>query len=264
MAILKGSEATEYSNLSPLLIVFFLAAAIAFTYIFGIIIYRLYFHPLARYPRPLLTPISPIPITFSLIRGRIPFFMEFCHDRYGPVVRISPNELCFDEKSSWKDIYGSGPGHKNFHKDPIHVGSIQAVPDVSTITMANDADDARQRRALSHAFSTKALSEQEYIVMSYVDVFSNKMREFAAKGQGSRAKCITNWLDIGDMALGEPFGYLKNENFRFWVPLISDSIKAGAFEQATRRMATAGSPLQRFLLWCIPDLISSTRRSYFK
>ena len=42
----------------------------------------------------------------------------------------------FDEESAWKDIYGSRPGHSNFHKDPIHVGSIQSLPGVTTITMA--------------------------------------------------------------------------------------------------------------------------------
>jgi cytochrome P450 len=49
------------------------------------------------------------------------------------------------------------------------------------------------------------------------------------------------------------------DDFRFWVPLISDSIKAGALEQATRRMATTGSSLQEFLQWCIPGDIAQTR-----
>jgi cytochrome P450 len=139
--------------------------------------------------------------------------VKAAHDRYGSVVRISPNELAFDNESAWKDIYGSRPGHKNFHKDPIHVGSIQSLPGVSTITMANDADHARQRRALSHAFSTKALLEQEYIVKSYIDVFSKKMNEFAAKGE---TVDVVDWFAfttfdiIGDMALGEPFGCLTS------------------------------------------------------
>ena len=79
--------------------------------------------------------------------------------------------------------------------------------------MANDADHARQRRALSHAFSTKALLEQEYIVKAYIDVFSNKMREFAERGE---MVDVVDWFAyttfdiIGDMALGEPFGCLTN------------------------------------------------------
>ncbi len=84
---------------------------------------------------------------------------------------------------AWKDVYGSRPGHANLHKDPIHVGSIQSVPGVLTITMADDVTHARQRRALSHAFSAKALLEQEYIVKSYIDVFSKKMQDFAASGE---------------------------------------------------------------------------------
>ncbi|KAF2735799.1 cytochrome P450 [Polyplosphaeria fusca] len=236
-----------------------------FVYLFAVAVYRLYFHPLARFPGPLFARLTPIPVTWSLLRGRIPFYVKACHDKYGPVVRVSPNELCFDDESAWKDIYGSRPGHKNFHKDPIHVGSIAAMHGASTITMANDADHARQRRALSHAFSTKALLEQEYIVKNYVDIFSQKMQEFA---RGDGIVDVTDWFAyttfdvIGDMALGEPFGCLHKEDFRFWVPLISDSIKAGAIEQATRRMATTGSPLQRFLIWCIPQRIRGTRGNH--
>jgi len=133
--------------------------------------------------------------------------------------------------------------------------------------MANDADHARQRRALSHAFSTKALLEQESIVKSYINVFSDKMKEFAKKDEPVD---VTAWFAyttfdiIGDMALGEPFGCLTNQDFRFWVPLISDSIKAGAFEQATRRIADTDSALQKFLLWCIPNSIRGTRRNHLE
>ena len=127
-------------------------------------------------------------------------------------MRISPNELAFDNENAWKDIYGSRPGHKNFHKDPIHVGSIHS-PGASTITMANDADHARQRRALSHAFSTKALLEQEYIVRSYIDRFSQIMNDIAAKGQTIDIVAwfaYTTFDIIGELALGEPFGCLDN------------------------------------------------------
>jgi cytochrome P450 len=131
--------------------------------------------------------------------------------------------------------------------------------------MAGDEDHARQRRALSHAFSTKALLEQEYIVKEYIDIFSIKMKEFAAKDE---LVDVTNWFAyttfdiIGELALGEPFGCLTNQDFRFWVPLISDSIKAGAIEQATRRMANTDTFLQRLLIKCIPNSIGGTRKSH--
>lgn len=79
---------------------------------------------------------------------------------------------------------------------------------------------------------------------------------------------MTDWFAyttfdiIGDMALGEPFGCLVNPDFRFWVPLISESIKAGAFEQATRRLAETDTFFQRFLLRFIPSRIANTRKQH--
>ncbi|KAF0327197.1 benzoate 4-monooxygenase cytochrome p450 [Colletotrichum asianum] len=259
MAVLV-SDNTADTPLAHLALLPFIFGASAWT--LWSVVYNLFFHPLARFPGPILARISPLPYVIALLRGRIPFWVKACHDQYGPVVRVSPKELSFDNEAAWKDIYGSQPGHNNFHKDPIHVGSIQSVPGVPTITMANDADHARQRRALSHAFSTKALLEQEYIVKSYIDVFSLKMREFAKLGKPVN---VVDWFAyttfdiIGDMALGEPFGCLTSEDFHFWVPLISSSIKAGAFEQATRRIAEADGYFQRQLLKLIPGRIQTTR-----
>ncbi len=220
-------------------------------YLVANIIYRLFLHPLAQYPGPFLNRISPIPLSYHLVRGRLPFYVKKLHDVYGPVVRLTPTELSFNSADSWRDIYGSRPGHRNFHKDPIHVGSIQAVPGAVTITMADDVDHARQRRSLSHAFSTKALLEQEGLIKVYTDIFRDKMNEFARSG---RVCNIADWFSyttfdiIGHLSLGEPFGCLTSSDLRFWVPLISESIKAGAIEQATRRLATTGGILQTLML----------------
>lgn len=69
--------------------------------------------------------------------------------------------------------------------------------------MAGDEDHARQRRALSHAFSTKALLEQESIITDYIDVFSDIMKDFAKKSQlvnvSVRMKsCGTKLMETGD------------------------------------------------------------------
>jgi hypothetical protein len=54
------------------------------------------------------------------------------------------------------------------------------------------------------------------------------------------------------------------DDFRFWVPLISNSIKAGAFEQATRRIAESDGTIQKLLLNLIPDTIRITRREHLE
>jgi cytochrome P450 len=97
------------------------------------------------------------------------------------------------------------------HKDPIHVGSIEAVAGVTTLTMSNDEVHARQRRALSHPFSMKALLEQQDIVNSHV---TKLMSNFHKLSQQGAIINIVDWYNfatfdiIGDLCFAEPFGCL--------------------------------------------------------
>lgn len=116
--------------------------------------------------------------------------------------------------------------------------------------MADQENHARQRKALSHGFSKKALWDQVPIVNGFVTKFMNNIHGFAEKGQ---AFDIVKWFNfvtfdvIGDLSFGESFGCLDRGDFHFWIQLIFDAVKAGAIEQASRRFATAGSPTQKWL-----------------
>lgn len=70
---------------------------------------------------------------------------------------------------------------------------------------------------------------------------------------------FTTFDIIGDMAFGEPFGCLREGKFHSWVSLITQTIKAGAFEQATRRMFKTGSTMQQFLCKFIPESLRRQR-----
>jgi hypothetical protein len=175
-------------------------------------IYNLTLHPLAKYPGPLLWRISPIPSIVSLLRGRIAFEYKLLHDKYGPVVRVMPNELSFNTAKAWDDIYGHRVGLANMEKDPIHVGAVEAIPGATNLTMAPAAQHARQRRALAHAFSKQALMEQEPILKGYVNLFVERLGELAQRGEPVN---MVSWFNfctfdiIGDLSFGEPFGCLR-------------------------------------------------------
>jgi cytochrome P450 len=80
---------------------------------------------------------------------------------------------------------------KNMHKDPIHVGSVDPIPGVATLTMADDSNHARQRRALAYSFSQKALLEQEDIVRDYVNTFVEKLGK---KADSETPFNLVDWL----------------------------------------------------------------------
>jgi cytochrome P450 len=158
------------------------------------------------------------------------------HDRYGPIVRLSPNELAFNSPKSWIDIYGHRTGRLDLEKDPIHVGAVDPVPGVSTISMADRDNHARQKKALSHGFSKKALWEQEATVQEFIDLLMQRIHEFAERGEEFD---IVRWLNfvtfdiIGDLSFGESFGCLESGDFHFWIKVIFDAVKAGAIEQVS-------------------------------
>ncbi|KAF1834540.1 cytochrome P450 [Decorospora gaudefroyi] len=238
-------------------------ACIAFAFLTAI--YNLALHPLAKYPGPLLWRISPVPSIISLLRGRIHSDYKIHHDKYGPVVRVMPNELSFNTAKAWEDIYGHRVGLTTMDKDPIHVGAVEAIPGATNLTMAPDIHHARQRRALHHAFSKRALMEQEPILWGYVDLFVTRLREMAHKGEPAN---MVSWFNfctfdiIGDLSFGEPFGCLREgegSESAHWVVLIYQAIKSGAIEQATRRYAKPGSLAQKFLMWCIPKAVRERR-----
>jgi cytochrome P450 len=123
-----------------------------------------------------------------------------------------PNELAFNTAQAFEDIYGHRQGRPNMTRDPIHVGAVESIPGASNLTMADEENHPRQRRALAYAFSKKALMEQEDILLGYVRKFISCLEEFAREGKPVN---LVNWFNyttfdiIGDLSFGEPFGCLK-------------------------------------------------------
>lgn len=95
----------------------------------------------------------------------------------------------------------------------------------------DNAVHARQRRLLAHAFSERALRDQESLIGGYVDTLISKLRAEIAK-QGLPHVDIKNWMNYttfditGDLMFGESFNCLKDSQLHPWIKLIFSSIKA--------------------------------------
>lgn len=195
--------------------------------------YALYFHPLSRYPGPKLATISPLAHLLWDIRGQQHSIIRELHDKYGEVVRIAPNSLAYRAAPAWKDIYGHRKkGQKSFLKDPsLYTHTPNGV---NAIITANGDDHARMRRLLTHAFSNKALHEQEGILHTYADMLIERLLDLLGTSS-STVIDITRWFNfttfdlIGDLAFGEPFDCLVNSKYHWWILIILDAVKASAY-----------------------------------
>ena len=75
-------------------------------YITARILHNLLLHPLRRYPGPLLMRATRWGYSMRHMAGTLPFDMLALHRRYGPVVRVAPDELAFSDPQAWRDIMG--------------------------------------------------------------------------------------------------------------------------------------------------------------
>lgn len=142
------------------------------------------------------------------------------HEKYGPVVRTAPNELSFSSPGSWRDIYGSRPGHRTFVKGDFYDGVKFADQVPGIVGVQDPARHAMMRKYLSHAFSDRSLKATEYLVQEMIDLFIDRIGMHGAKEGGINIEMWFNLLTfdiIGSLAFGEPFGGLESGKSLFFL-----------------------------------------------
>jgi len=105
------------------------------------------------------------------------------HQKYGNVVRVSPNTLSFiGTQQAWSDIYGfKKSGIPENYKDPeFYMKSFNGHYD---LVRSPDSHHGRQRKVVSHGFSERALKEQEPMLKSYANKLSEFLIRKAASGK---------------------------------------------------------------------------------
>lgn len=132
---------------------------------------------------------------------------------------------------------------------------------IHSILSANDADHARYRRLLSHAFSERALREQEYLPIAYIDLLIRRLRETVASSKnGSAIVDMVQWFNfttfdiVGDLAMGELFRCLEESKYHGWVSILFVQFKIAALLVSLRFFG-----LDRLLKRVIPKSLRKKR-----
>ncbi|KAK0636059.1 cytochrome P450 [Bombardia bombarda] len=187
-------------------------------------IYNLYFHKLSRFPGPLLARSSLIWRIYHSQRGLYHHSIQDAHRKYGPVVRLSPNELSFATVESWKAIYGHrGAGQPTPVKSEFYDIYGAGFKSLCVGSERNPQKHSQMRKMLSSAFSTKVLLEQEEIITKAVDEFVDRLGRDGARAGGMN---MTKWYEmvsfdtLGEMAFGESFHSVENGEPHSWAELI--------------------------------------------
>ncbi|KAL2181897.1 cytochrome P450-like protein [Thermothelomyces heterothallicus CBS 202.75] len=151
-------------------------------YLVTITIHRLFFHRISHIPGPKLAALTyyyQSYYDFFPHQGQFIFKLEELHRKYGPIVRIGPDEVHVNDAKFYKEMYGSSTHKRN--KSPIWywMHGLGAVGDQSMfITL--DHDHHRLRKAgLGTYFSKRKVQELEPRVREKVLLLRQRLLERA-------------------------------------------------------------------------------------
>lgn len=203
--------------------------------IFAVIIYRLTFHPLAKYPGPLLAKITDIYLAYYAWKGSRHLAFHRAHVQYGPYVRLGPNLLSVNTATGLKTIYGF---RSNVRKASFYEAFPSTPKAVSVHSAIDKMQHARKRRVMSHAFSDSAIKSLEKYILANVRVGCEMLGKRADGGSSDKRADGKGWntqwnaahwcewlvFDImGDLVFGKAFGMLESPRNRFATQLVGNA-----------------------------------------
>jgi cytochrome P450 len=166
------------------------------------------------------------------------FEIKNLHERYGPIVRITPNELSFTDPAAWKDIYGHRPEGELAKWDGFYL--LQGNLSTTHIVSAPKDEHRMLRKQLAPGFSERAMRAQEPIIGGYVELLIQRLREETSKE--SKVVDMKDWVNfktfdvIGKLAFGSDFGCLADSKWHPWVKMIATHVKVVAYMQTLRAL----------------------------
>ncbi|KAH6980600.1 cytochrome P450 [Ilyonectria sp. MPI-CAGE-AT-0026] len=229
----------------------------------------MYLHPLRGYPGPKLYAAAIIPIYYQRLRGFGPQFTTELHKKYGPVVRIAPNQISYTDNQAWKEIYGHHPaGNGTWRKDPAQAGPEEAG--TPGILRSEGQAHSQLKRTFNHAFSDEALKEQEGLICGYAKQLVSVLQHRAelpkadpndAEGQVDMVKMynFATFDIMADLVFGEDLGLLENTTYTPWVYAMIGHLKSVSIMHAIARWQLLTAVMKRLL----PKFIKEMREAHF-
>ncbi|KAF7597008.1 hypothetical protein BBP40_011374 [Aspergillus hancockii] len=143
-------------------------------------IYRLFFHPLSKFPGPKFAAISYLPEFYhDVIRGGMYMWeVERMHREYGPIIRINPREIHIKDPGFYDEIYAGGTRVR--HKDPAFTIALLTP---GAMASTNDHEQHRLRRGLlNNFFSKRSVMKLENILHEKVALLQTRFERACQEG----------------------------------------------------------------------------------
>ncbi|KAM0177897.1 hypothetical protein ACHAPF_003863 [Botrytis cinerea] len=197
------------------------------------VLYRLYFHPLAAFPGPILASVTDWYNVHRCLKGDRHLNEYRLHEIYGPIVRVGPNRLSFNSTTALQDIYSSAA---NTQKSDFYTIYHYFFKGPSVLTTIDKKIHALKRRILVKALNPQAVQELQNLIYQNSQRFSEYLRARkngkVSAGEWTHphdmSKALTYLLAdmMGDVTFSRNWGMLKDEENRHVIDLMADAALA--------------------------------------
>ncbi|OAL22960.1 hypothetical protein AYO22_06868 [Fonsecaea multimorphosa] len=169
------------------------------------ILLHLFRDPLGHVPGPRIARWTSLWLQFLDFSGYRSLVIHDLHARYGPVVRIAPNELSFSSKRALREIYSP---NSDYTKAPRYA----AFGRKSLFTMLDKQEHRLRAKRISPVFGPSMLGTVEGIVSAQIEKLVHILESHTDQSIDAMLWFRMLTLDtFGDMFLGTNFGGLDNK-----------------------------------------------------
>lgn len=189
----------------------------------SVVVYRLAFHPLAKYPGPFLAKLTDAYSVYQAWTGRRHINFWKLHQRYGDIVRFGPNDISINSNTALPQLYLEKKSTKKSKFYSIFPGQA------NIFNITDKQLHGRKKRILAQAFSDQAMRGLQTYVIDEISTFCERMRTYNpdVDKKWSIAMNVGRWTNymtydvLGSVCYGKSFRTLTEDSNRYVVDLIN-------------------------------------------
>ncbi|KAK7424018.1 hypothetical protein QQX98_000628 [Neonectria punicea] len=183
-------------------------------------VYRIFLHPLRRFPGPFLARLSSAYATGLLVKNYQPYKeIQKLHQEHGDIVRLGPSELSISNSEAVQAMHSS--------RSPCVKGAWYnlLLPLVSVHTTRDSKEHARRRKVWDRGFSAKSLRNYEPRVAQYTNILLDQIQAREGKSMDITLWCHFYGFDVmGDLAFGRSFDMLQGGIQHYYMKLMHSNM----------------------------------------
>ncbi|KLJ09026.1 hypothetical protein EMPG_15547 [Blastomyces silverae] len=157
-------------------------------YIATLLFYRRFFHPLAHIPGPPLAGVTYLYEWYYdlYLGGQFTFNLKGLHKKYGPVVRINPDDVHIDDPDYFGEVYNQSNGRVD---KPSRVAEAFGPYPAAIGTVSHELHRIR-RSPLNPFFSKKSVNDLFLVMCRPTNILCKRLDEACKTGETINMKYI--------------------------------------------------------------------------